>query len=627
MKTEDGARSDVDLTSSYSGPPPYRVNSARMISENDRSGNSPRLSRVDEWEDALHSNPIPDIVNVDPNVVDRLLSDELNQLSLLHRERVLEEIHGINTNCDQRTRGQPEDDVLKEYQAELDRIYFSELAKSEKNNSEFKYPAYKIAREEGSELIQDRDFMMTFFGQGEGNDCPKKGAVRMLNYLELVREIYDVDDVLFRPICLADFDQALGSKDFMYENGPLQVLPVRDPSGRRVFVHLRDFGPSSCLGKVRSQVGMYFAQTILEDRDGAVFVIFLHQAHNNVYNTEEFKIVNRLLLTIPPKFSAVHICCPDGRLYDIARAAVTLLLGKKNRERLRFHIGSYQECKYALRPFGIPDARLPIDLDFQGSKAQRRQYEYLRNHQRWLRIREAKENIVFTAIGRDANGMIIDPDMRDKSIGESFAGVMAAVRHTRSKFIECPRHEDCLFGKGRPAMYHPGNVAMRRLIEEKIDRFQAMDIRKKSDVVWEVVTEIKNFTGRFLREENDHAGAFVIADDETAFKKIASGFRDLKKKRRRLQDDDSKTEIIPSANDAGDYSQQSVRGKKRPATVVANSLGIYDNDHIPNEFEAKIGNPRNMMTFNSERLNCFHGDVATRETEICHNIGCPCSFF
>jgi hypothetical protein len=203
---------------------------------------------------------------LDPLVVNKLLSNELNQLSLDRREQVLEEIHGVKPGGDVSlqpdggannsfTRQEEEEIALSQFQEELDRYYFSETTYSlaDNNNSStsrnYKYPAYRYARENGSELINDRDFQLTFFGRGEGGSCAKQGARRMLNYLEFVRQIYDVDDVLFRPICLSDLNEE--SKEFMNDVAPLQILPVRDPSGRRVFVHLRDFGPSSCPVLVR----------------------------------------------------------------------------------------------------------------------------------------------------------------------------------------------------------------------------------------------------------------------------------------------------------------------------------------------------------------------------------------
>ena len=154
--------------------------------------------------------------------------------------------------------GQNEEEIaLKEFQEELDRLYFSETTQVETNSftagrrNSTMYPSYRYARDNGSELIKDRDFQLKFFGRGEEGRCPKKSAKRMLNYLDFVRHIYHTDDVLFRPITLMDLNEAIGSKTFMYDVAPLQILPLRDPSGRRVVVNVRNFGPASCRVRIR----------------------------------------------------------------------------------------------------------------------------------------------------------------------------------------------------------------------------------------------------------------------------------------------------------------------------------------------------------------------------------------
>jgi hypothetical protein len=314
-----------------------------------------------------------------------------------------------------------------------------------------------------------------------------------------------------------------------------------------------------------------------------IFVSFLHHAHHNIYHADEFREFKKLIDIIPPKFSAVHLCCPEGRLYDIAKAAVTLLIGKENRQRLRLHVGSYQECKYALRPFGIPVDRLPVDLESKGKTSKRKQFD-IKYHKKWLCMREAKENAMLDAIGRDSHGRLVQDTISD--IGRSFNGIMAAVREIRSNVVECPRHEDCLFGKGRPAMYHPGNIAMRRLLEGKIDRFEAMVSLQKSIVVWEVVNRIKLGTGRFLKEDTDHAGVFVIADDDTAFKKIAIAFRDLKKRRLREEeqrdlDGNSKQRSSAQYKEEKDLQPSTFQGRKRPATSAAQSSALCSPEFSP----------------------------------------------
>ncbi len=348
---------------------------------------------------------------------------------------------------------------------------------------------------------------------------------------------------------------------------------------------------------LQQQVGTYFAQCLSEDREGGtVFVSFLHHIHHNLYNSKEYHALQQMMETIPPKFSAVHLCCPKGHLYDIAKAAVTLLIGKENRQRLRLHVGSYQECKYALRSFGIPVDRLPVDLEFKPKYVTKHRHFDLKYHSKWLSIREAKETAMFAAIGRDSRGRVVAPGRH--GVVDSFMGVMKAVREIRSKFVECPHHEDCLFGKGRPAMNHPGNVAMRRLLDAKINRFESLGSQQKSSVVWEVVECIKRGNGRFLKEDNDHAGVYVITDDETAFKKIAIAFRDLKKRRLKGEPKEVVGATLSSLHNSKRDSQSSAetRERKRQATVRATmrptKSDLKLNTDINVERDADIDQPR-----------------------------------
>ncbi len=208
------------------------------------------------------------VPSLDPLAVDKLLCQELNELPLDRRRVISEEIHGVQSGedvsllqsfdkCRIATRKEREDVALSQFQDELDRYYSSVPNHTETDlfALDVRYPidysAYQYARDNGSELIKDRDFQLTFFGRGEEGNCPKKAAKRMIKYLEFVRQVYNTNDVLFRPITLSDLNEAIGSKTFMYEVAPLQLLPLRDPSGRRIFVQLRDIGPSSSPINVR----------------------------------------------------------------------------------------------------------------------------------------------------------------------------------------------------------------------------------------------------------------------------------------------------------------------------------------------------------------------------------------
>lgn len=69
---------------------------------------------------------------------------------------------------------------------------------------------------------------------------------------------------------------------------------------------------------------------------------------------------------------------------------------------------------------------------------------------------------------------------------------------------------------------------MRKLVESKVDLYQAAVFKNKARLAWEVVNEFKACGGRFLKEEP--SGLYLEVDDETSRKKVSIAFRDAVKR-------------------------------------------------------------------------------------------------
>ena len=175
-------------------------------------------------------------VNIDPMEVDKLLVSELNQLSMLHRERANEEIHGIvdssitdttnNHNNDVTKKQEEEEQALLNLQKELDTIY--DVDTHSRSTTTLLYPAYYYARSHGSGLITDRGFCLSFLAQ-EGYSHPQRAALRLLRYLEHIQRIYQTNQVLFRPIRLSDLEQKGEEEEDTTNNNNNSVISVIGP--------------------------------------------------------------------------------------------------------------------------------------------------------------------------------------------------------------------------------------------------------------------------------------------------------------------------------------------------------------------------------------------------------------
>jgi hypothetical protein len=89
---------------------------------------------------------------------------------------------------------------------------------------------------------------------------------------------------------------------------------------------------------------LFMWQYITDDEDtqrlGAVLILNLSSMIQNANDTEEKRNVAKLLGSIPGRFSALHLCGPDTPFFHAIKGTFTLLMGKENRYRVRFHVGT-----------------------------------------------------------------------------------------------------------------------------------------------------------------------------------------------------------------------------------------------------------------------------------------------
>jgi hypothetical protein len=137
------------------------------------------------------------------------------------------------------------------------------------------------------------------------------------------------------------------------------------------------------------------------------------------------------------------------------------------------------ECIYKLMTFGIPSDALPISPS--GELKLQRQLD-------WLNVRRKQE---------------------------------VASKDTCNRIV-VPGPHDVLLGRGKPLQKHPGNLRYHHIIESFEDRYESAMKLEKTTIAKEIVQQIKDAEGRFLRQDNT---GWVEIDDAAARYKVSHTFR------------------------------------------------------------------------------------------------------
>jgi hypothetical protein len=138
------------------------------------------------------------------------------------------------------------------------------------------------------------------------------------------------------------------------------------------------------------------------------------------------------------------------------------------------------ECMYKLMTFGIPSDALPISPS--GELKIKRQSD-------WLNVRRKQEAVS----GKD----------------------------TRNRIV-VPGPHDVLLGRGKPLQKHTGNLRYHHTIESYEDRYESAMKLEKTTIAKEIVQQIKDAKGRFLKQDST---GWVEIDDDAARYKVSHTFR------------------------------------------------------------------------------------------------------
>ena len=164
------------------------------------------------------------------------LAKEMNQLSLVEREKVYYDLHGVA-------------DVVEETPGFVDQCLTdleSEICKLEDNQKN----AYEMAKKANPGYICGRSFRLKFLRA----ECfvPKDAATRLVGFLQLKLKLFGPKPMA-RELLLSDLNH---DDMIVIRSGFLSIVPLRDSAGRALTVIVPFFRPEAALEtKVRSNDG------------------------------------------------------------------------------------------------------------------------------------------------------------------------------------------------------------------------------------------------------------------------------------------------------------------------------------------------------------------------------------
>ncbi|CAB9507649.1 Transfer protein [Seminavis robusta] len=401
------------------------------------------------------------------DLVDKLLADEIEKLSLEEKERNTFDLYGMA----QETKD-PEniDELLEQMELEIRKI----------NRRE----AYEKAKYLNEEYVMGKDFRHIFLCC-DGFDV-KSAAHRIVQHFEVKRELFGDAPPLARNLLMSDL-----SEDDMnvLNSGAWQILPERDAAGRLVLVICPGYRDNSVAmdSHLRSQAYFVLSFLLTEDvqRKGIVVVVCLFgeslvKLQHTIFL--QFDRMKKIRSGGVHKVAGVHFLLSQEYLRPLV-FGMQWLLPEHLRTKVRVHFGNFEQLKFKLQTFGIPmdcfpcHPNKPINLE---------------NHLQWIQSQRKQEE-------------------RGNS-------------NTADTIV--PGRFDVLFGRGN-TRNHTGNVRAAHIADMFRDKYESVGKFEKTAIAERIVTIIQESQGRFLKWEDD---VWVEVDQQAARNKISHFYRNTRNK-------------------------------------------------------------------------------------------------
>jgi len=401
-----------------------------------------------------------------------LIASELTKLSLEDRVKALEEVHGVVENIEE----DPEEikRLIEQVKEELKRLRYKQ--------------AYEKAAFLSTNYVNNPEFVLPFLRADNYN--PRHAAIRLAEHFKFKLELFG-EHTLVRDIL---YDDLTADEQLILNSGFVQRLPSSDTAGRQIVVcNMSEFLKIGNLKNVCRAIWYLTVRTSQIHTKvttmGVVGVYFAHGIGNifeKLYTNKRTDFANGtgfMQNALPYKLASVHFCF-DSNFGSAIQNVIMMALGRSARVRLRSHCGSRIECEYALKSFGI-------DIDTFRTNSST-------SDQEWVNL--------------------------SKSLDESHRNEL------QTRIL--PRLNDVLLGRGRPFQLYSGNLALTSKIDENRARYTVAKKMDKKTITIEIVEQIHESGGRFLRKVNGNKGGnmdWEEVDFETARLKVSHSFRTMSK--------------------------------------------------------------------------------------------------
>eukprot|EP00934_Nitzschia_sp_Nitz4_P005046 Nitzschia sp. Nitz4//scaffold44_size153857//37896//39738//NITZ4_002707-RA/size153857-augustus-gene-0.16-mRNA-1//-1//CDS//3329552115//5036//frame0 len=453
------------------------------------------------------------------DIAEQALAKDFKTLNIDMHEKILLDVHGIPRSLDDHNTPEGIKQKLEELEAEIQKL---DPADREGIN---------LARGYNAEYVDNPKFRLHFLRAHKFD--VQSAALRFANHFKAKLVLFGTGEILGREVTQADLSEADMAE---LDSGSLQLLPERDAVGRVVLCTNRSSGHNMTDFGSICRALFYFQMNVLNNVEmndnGVVVVLYNYGVGGDSKLSENGSM---LRMACPLRVDAIHYCYRDQALRPLV---VGMQLFSKKSWRFRFipHFGTPEDITFQLQTFGIPANLSPMtkegvwltDRYFEWVKAALRQEQEVR-HSTPLSRSVSMDSEATTPLPK-----AVSPDHMSGSNHSSTSGTSSS-----KASVLVPGKHDVLFGRGKVAKQHVGNVRALTLCEQNYERYEAAVSKSaKTKVAEEVLQMIHSSGGRFLRpkgKKNEETWWEIVCDGD-ARDKISHFFRHMRFKTSKSND-------------------------------------------------------------------------------------------